>query len=682
MPTRWASSTIRRMRSFASLFLLVVISSACGKGGPGAAPQVPAAAPAATAASANDRAPAKPSVTSDPDVPAGPAAVRDGELARHAAAYIDVFTNTDPVFSRDGKRIVFVSNRDGLPQLYLADTARPDAPAARIAKTAERMDAPVTTRDGKSVIFRSDRGADENWSIFRVDLDGKNLTELTPGDRLHRDFPLVPDGKPDTLFYSARKATEPASAAYMQRLAGTDPPKKIYEEAAFGLLTDVSGDGQWGAWMRAKARTNATALLVDIASGTSKVVYPTSGEASINGIAFSSDGKRLYVATDGGGERAMVLAFDTRTLKEVARHVEAKPGWIDFPLRVAKKSNLVGVNLLVGDHFETRVLDGTTLAPKIEVKTRLGSGGLHDFSVDGKRASLAWSTPETPDDVYAVDLKTGDVAPLRNDPRPSLQGLAAVETSIVSIASHDELPIRTNVYLPAGSPGKKLPVIVSFHGGPAAMSVVEWDPMARFFLGLGYAWVAPNVRGSQGFGRAYETADNGPKRLDAFKDVEAVGRWTASQPWADKDRIVAWGGSYGGYTTLIALTRQPDLWAAGVDLFGIANLRTFYESTSGLIRQFFKTEYGDFEKDGAMLDALSPIRDMGKVVDPLFVYAGANDPRVPLAESDQVVRALRERGVPVEYMVAKDEGHSLERRENRISLHARAARFLETHLAK
>jgi dipeptidyl aminopeptidase/acylaminoacyl peptidase len=661
--------------------LLVMTSVACACAKPGPAPAPPTSARGQPAPTSSSVAPIEAKApTSDPDAPTGAAAARDRELAEKASAFIDVFVNTEPVFSRDGKRIIFLSDRDGLPQLYVAD-ARPDAPATRIAKTDERMSSPVATRDGKSVIFRSDRGGDENWSFFKVDLDGTNLIELTPGERLRRDFAALPEGKPDTLFYTARKSSDPSSSAFMQPLSGGGHPKKIYEEPGFGLLAHVSSDGKWGAWMRIRARTDSTALLVDVASGTSKVVYPTDGQGAINGMVFSADAKRLYVATDGGGDRPMVLAFDTRTLKEVARHVEAKPGWIDHPVLASRKGNLVGINVLAGDHFEARLLDATTLVPKVDVKTPLGSGALHGFSDDGRRATLGWSTAEAPDDAYAVDVQTGAVAPLRSDRRPSLQGLPGVETRIVTIPSHDDLPIRTNVYLPAGASGRKLPVIVSFHGGPAAMSVVEWDALARFFLGLGYAWIAPNVRGSQGFGRAYETADNGPKRLDAFRDVETVGRWAGTQPWADKDKIIAWGGSYGGYTTLIALTRQPELWAAGVDLFGIVNLRTFFETTTGLIRQLFKTEYGDFEKEGAMLDALSPIHDVGKISAPLFVYAGANDPRVPRAESDQVVKALRARGVPVEYMVAENEGHSLDRRENRVALYARAARFLETHLA-
>jgi dipeptidyl aminopeptidase/acylaminoacyl peptidase len=176
-------------------------------------------------------------------------------------------------------------------------------------------------------------------------------------------------------------------------------------------------------------------------------------------------------------------------------------------------------------------------------------------------------------------------------------------------------------------------------------------------------------------------ADNGPKRLDAFRDIETTARWAAAQAWADPARMVVFGGSYGGYTVLIALERWPDVWRAGVDLFGVANMTTFLRSTSGLIREIFKLEFGDVDKDAAFLATISPIEQVDKIVDPVFVYAGANDPRVPRPESDQIVTALRAHRVPVEYMVADDEGHSLSRRENQIAFYSRAAAFLEKQLA-
>jgi len=144
--------------------------------------------------------------------------------------------------------------------------------------------------------------------------------------------------------------------------------------------------------------------------------------------------------------------------------------------------------------------------------------------------------------------------------------------------------------------------------------------------------------------------------------------------------VIVFGGSYGGYTVLVGLTRMPDLWRAGVDLFGVANVRTTLTTTTGLIREIFVLEFGDADKDAAFLESISPVNDADKIVAPLFVYAGANDPRVPRSESDMIVRELRERNVPVEYMVAENEGHSLARKENVVQFLARSARFLEQHL--
>jgi len=171
-------------------------------------------------------------------------------------------------------------------------------------------------------------------------------------------------------------------------------------------------------------------------------------------------------------------------------------------------------------------------------------------------------------------------------------------------------------------------------------------------------------------------ADNREKRANVLKDMETINAWVKAQPWCDANRVIVFGGSYGGYVTLMALTRQPTLWRAGVDLFGVVNLKTFLRSTDQMIRTVFVDEFGDLEKDAALLDEFSPSRDFDKIVAPLFVYAGQNDPRVPRSESDQVVLALRQRNVPVEYMVAPNEGHSIDRRANKIELMTRVVRFL------
>jgi dipeptidyl aminopeptidase/acylaminoacyl peptidase len=331
-----------------------------------------------------------------------------------------------------------------------------------------------------------------------------------------------------------------------------------------------------------------------------------------------------------------------------------------------------------------RLLDAVSLRQVAAVKLPVGSGGTavcpHAFAPDDGKLLAAWSTPQAPTDLYAINTANGEAARLLPQPRSGLAGLPPLEARVVETKAFDGGRIPMLVYLPAGASGK-LPVIVSYHGGPASVSTARWSPQIRYFTALGYAYVEPNVRGSSGYGRAFEEGDNGRKRLDAFKDIETAARWVAAQPWADPSRMVIFGGSYGGYTTLIGLTRQPDLWRAGVNLFGVADLRTFLSTTSGVIRDLFKLEFGELGQDDAFLTSISPLRDVEKIVDPMFVYAGANDPRVPRPESDMIVAAVRKKGVPVEYMVKDDEGHSLSKKANQIEFFARAARFLEKHLS-
>jgi dipeptidyl aminopeptidase/acylaminoacyl peptidase len=605
--------------------------------------------------------------------------MRIAQLAHQAIPLVDAFINMEAILTRDGKRVVLVSNRDGLPQLYVADAAQPGSPAKRLVEWPERMMLSGTTPDGKSVLFLSDKGADENWSIWKVGLDGSAPVELTPGVTMNRDEALMPERAPDTVYFSGRRKEDVSSAVYAVPASG-GAAREIFRDEKPGFLTDVSQDGKVALFERYLSGSENYLLHLDLATGKTRPLYPqTPGKFRIFGARFSPDGKTVYVATDGGGEQCLLLALDAQTGRELARYEEKTPATAT-PLRliVSKTGDAAALSLDAGNHSQLRLLDARTLKPRAAVSMPLGMGYLQDFSADGRKLTAIWSTPSSPTDAWVIDAKTGKAAALRSEPRPSLKEVPAMDTSITSIRAHDGLELPINVYLPKKRSGK-MPVIVSYHGGPAGSSKIRWAPSIAFFLAQGYAWVEPNVRGSGGFGRAFEEADNGPKRLEAFKDIEATGRWAASQPWADPSRVIIYGGSYGGYTVLIGLTRMQDLWRAGVNLYGVTNMKTFMATTSGLIREIFLLEMGDPEKDAAFLDSISPIRDVSKIVDPLFVYAGANDPRVPLGESDQIVSALRERKVPVEYMVAENEGHSLTRKENLLEFLARSARFLEKH---
>jgi dipeptidyl aminopeptidase/acylaminoacyl peptidase len=604
---------------------------------------------------------------------------REAEFGKLAAGYYDAFLNTSALFTADRKQVVFVSNRDGLPQLYVGDVAKPADQPRRLIETTERVTNPVLTNDGKAVLFGMDTGANENWSIYRVGLDGKNLVELTPGEKLNRDEPMLPDGKPDLMVFSARKMSESRSTLYSAPVSKPGEAKAIYTDELPMFLADVDAKATFAIVQQYPQRVENYLLRVDLATGKATRFWPADAKVTIFEAKISPDAKQVYVSTDLGGEDNMLLALDAKTGKELARWAAKPSSAMIAGISVAKKGGMVAATIVAGDHSELLFLD-SKLKQKSTVKMPLAQGGFGEFSEDGKRIVAVWSKPDSPADIYSVDPATGNATALRKDTRPTLASLPKIKTTIVDIPSFDGGKIPTIVYVKEGEENQPHPTIVQYHGGPSGVSMVRWSFGIAFWVTLGYAFVEPNVRGSSGFGRAYEAGDNYKKRLDAFKDIEASARWVSQQPWADKQKLVVYGGSYGGYTTLVALSRWPDIWRAGVNMFGVVNLKTFMATTSGVIRQIFLTEFGDPDKDAEFLAQISPISDVGKIVDPTFVYAGANDPRVPRTESDLIVKALREKGVPSEYMVADNEGHSLARKENNVEFYSRCARFLETYL--
>jgi dipeptidyl aminopeptidase/acylaminoacyl peptidase len=436
------------------------------------------------------------------------------------------------------------------------------------------------------------------------------------------------------------------------------------------------------ALLRRRTSTSDQVLAeLDLASGATRRLYPAEGtKVTVHDAAYSPDGKTVYVAADDGAEGEWLLAIDAATGTTTRRYRVSDPATASIgEVAVSQRGDRLAVWIDAGDHGEARFLDAKTLAVTSTVRAAPGDDLVPTgFSEDGATLTATVTSPTHPSDVVAVDVRTGAVSPLRADARPGLESLPAIATSIEAIRAFDGLSVPVLVHRPATKAASdRLPVIVEFHGGPAGSSSIGWDAFVRFFTALGYAYVEPNVRGSTGYGRAYEMADDREKREDWLKDVASVNAWVKAQPWADPARVVVMGGSYGGYTVLMALTRQPTLWRAGVDYVGIANLITFMKSTDGLIRRVWVDEFGDLDKDRALLERFSPLRDASAISAPLFVYAGQNDPRVPREESDQVVEALRARGVPVEYQVAPDEGHSLDHRANRVEFMTRVARFLE-----
>jgi dipeptidyl aminopeptidase/acylaminoacyl peptidase len=223
-------------------------------------------------------------------------------------------------------------------------------------------------------------------------------------------------------------------------------------------------------------------------------------------------------------------------------------------------------------------------------------------------------------------------------------------------------------------------MIINYHGGPEGQSRPYVSPTVQFLVSRGYAVLRPNIRGSSGYGKAWLDADNGRNRQVSLKDAAAAAEWARKSGWADPDKLIAFGGSYGGYMTLCMVAFYPDYWAAGVDDVGMSNLVSFLKNTGAYRTRFRTSEYGDPETDAEFLRTVSPMTAADRIQAPLMIVQGANDPRTPKSEAEQIVEAIRKRGGTVEYVLFSDEGHGIAKLRNRVQWLTKMVEFLDKHV--
>jgi dipeptidyl aminopeptidase/acylaminoacyl peptidase len=254
------------------------------------------------------------------------------------------------------------------------------------------------------------------------------------------------------------------------------------------------------------------------------------------------------------------------------------------------------------------------------------------------------------------------------------------EPELIHYPTFDGRRIPAWFYRPAGKGGKPPPVLVYPHGGPESQTRPNFSGLFQYFVERGYAILAPNVRGSTGQGTAYMNLDNTTKRMDSVADLAHAAYWLRDQQQGDPTRLAVYGGSYGGFMVLAAVTHYPDLWAAGIDVVGICNFVTFLEKTGAYRRAHREAEYGNLREHRAFFEKISPIHHVDKIKCPMMVIHGANDPRVPVEEAEQIVAALQKRHIPVVYLRYEDEGHGLAKLKNRLDAYPKMAEFLDKYL--
>ncbi len=538
--------------------------------------------------------------------------------------------------------------------------------------------------NGGFIVFAKDTGGNENYQFYRFDFASGKTTLLTDGSS--RNIGSVWSNRGDLLAYeSNRRAKDDLDIRLMDpRDPGSDRLLLQVKGGGWGVLDWSPDDGK--LLVQERVSINESYLwLVDRVSGSKELLTPKGKKEKIayTYAAFSADGKGIYALTDKESEFVRLAHIDLASRRYTGL-TGAIPWDIDeFALssdrgRIAFVSNENGTSVL-----HVRDLAGGNDLPVPAMALGLISG--LQWHRNGRDLAFSFSNPRSTADAYSLDIESRQLERWTGSELGGLNADSLVMPELVQWPSFDQRIISGFLYRPPQRFNGKRPVIIDIHGGPEGQALPEFLGQDNYLLNeLGVAILCPHVRGSSGFGKTFLKLDNGFKRQDSYKDIAALLDWIQAQPDLDSERVMVTGGSYGGHMTLAIAAFYPERIRCAVEVVGISNLVTFLENTSGYRQDLRRVEYGD-ERDPKMrrfmLD-IAPLNHSAKIRKPLFIIQGANDPRVPLSEAEQMRDTLKKSGVPVWYLVAKDEGHGFAKKSNRDFQFYATVLFIQEFLLK
>jgi dipeptidyl aminopeptidase/acylaminoacyl peptidase len=572
--------------------------------------------------------------------------------------------------SPDGGTLFYASDLTGTVQLWSVPAA--GGIPIRLSYEADRVGAYRVSPDGRQLAYGADEGGDERWALWVMRTDGGGARRVSAErERIHHVVGWTPDGRAVLAFANLRD--ERYFDLHEFSLDGGAPRMRFRHDGT-GFGAAVLADGRVVVTSN-RARSDQNHLTLVARDGSLRRLTPDAPEAMHLVAQPFEDG--VLVVSDRGRDLAAIARVG---LDGSFGYVVTPQGAVD-ELAVAASHVAYAVNL--DGRAEVRRRSGE----KDEVIAGLPPGSPAADLIGSSLAlaphgtlAIAWARYDTPSAVYlaAPGRPATLVVP------PQMAGLAAQdlpEEELVSWRSFDGRMIPGFLLRPRGARQGPRPTVVQVHGGPEGQARPFWNPLTVALVGAGFNVLQPNVRGSSGYGRAYMSLDDVRLRMDSVRDLDASAAWLAETGVTPADRIGVIGGSYGGFMTLAAITFCADRkWAAAVDIVGIASFKSFFARTAPWRRPVRAAEYGDPEKDADFLASISPLNFIDRIQAPLMVIHGANDPRVPVEEAEQIVSTLRSRGREVEYLRYADEGHGLAKANNRADAWPKVVRFFEKHM--
>lgn len=552
--------------------------------------------------------------------------------------------------------------------------------AIRITSETDRDLSGYLWANNSRILYLKDTGGDENFQLYAVDIDGSDQVGLTVFEGVRTQLIDDLDELPDEIMVGLNKRNPRVFDPYRLNIV-TGEMEMLAENPGniMGWMTDhdgklrvaVSSDG-----------VNQSILYRETEKDEFKSIITLNFKEALNPIMFTFDNKYVYASSNLGRDKEAYVKYDIANGEEMEVIFETDESDVSG-LAYSKKDKKLQAAYYYTSKRKVHYLDdeAKVLFEKVEAKL---PGVEVRFASENKaedKFMIRTFSDKTRGEYYFYDKATDELT-LLAELSPWIDADNMCDMKPINYTSRDGLNIQGYLTLPKGAKGK-LPVVVNPHGGPWARDYWGFNPEIQFLANNGYAVLQMNFRGSTGFGKAFWEASFKQWGKTMQDDISDGVHWLIDEGIADPDNIAIYGGSYGGYATLAGLCFSPELYAAGVDYVGVSNLFTFMKTIPPYWEPLLDMMYemvGNPETDSLLMASASPVYHVDKIVAPLFVAQGANDPRVNIDESDQIVEALKARGVDVEYMVKDNEGHGFHNEENRFDFYRGMLSFLDSHL--
>ena len=606
--------------------------------------------------------------------PAFAATPAGSDTAATVAALARLQSANQPSFSPDGRRLAFLSNASGSPQLWVKDlvsgatrrlTSLPDpVTGVRWSPTADR------------IAYLVAPGGGLNTQIWVMNADGGGAKRLTAGGKENNWLQgWSRDGR-HILAGTNQNFPAGMDAVLIDPDGGT--MRTLVGARSMNQLADVAGNR--AIVSRLVGRGDNNMHLVDLASGADTLLTPHEGKAQGGWGELSPDGRTLYLLANLGRDRE---AFGTIDLSAATpgpiRYFAARDDAVADEAALSRDGRLAALVWNAGGRSELEFYDTASGVRRPGPKLPFDLAFFPTFSPDGRTLAVTGLAADRTTDIYLIDVASGGVTRATESRHDGVDLARLVRPELIEYTAHDGVKLSGWLYRPRGLTGP-MPLVFSYHGGPEGQAFPTLFPDAQALVASGIAVFAPNVRGSSGYGKAFMAMDDGARRVDGVRDIESTTDALVAKGIADPRRLGIMGGSYGGYMVMAGVTEYPEMFAAGANLYGIVNFESFFRESEPWMAAISTTEYGDPKTEAAMLKSLSPIHKLDRVRTPLFVLHGANDTNVPVVEAEQIVASLKARGVPVKYTLFPDEGHGWRKEPNRVRSTTEIVAFFVEHL--